>query len=152
MTFIVELSSIKTLLSSDTILHFLCCSLLRWIVACYIFGNSVISFIYVCLNSPWSCHAYVILKWWSCYSILRYIALSQIAKFMGPTWGPPGSCRPQMGLCWPHEPCYRGYYMLYSQLQLQNTDKTECTQQPPNEVTWWASCGLSVYCDRFQGN
>ena len=31
---------------------------------------------------------------------------SQIAKFMGPTWGPPGSCRPQMGPCWPHEPCY----------------------------------------------
>ena len=23
--------------------------------------------------------------------------LSQIARFMGPTWGPPGSCRPQMG-------------------------------------------------------
>ena len=23
--------------------------------------------------------------------------LSQIANFMGPTWGPPGSCRPQMG-------------------------------------------------------
>ena len=23
--------------------------------------------------------------------------LSQIAKFMGPTWGPSGSCRPQMG-------------------------------------------------------
>ena len=22
---------------------------------------------------------------------------SQIAKFMGPAWGPPGSCRPQMG-------------------------------------------------------
>ena len=22
---------------------------------------------------------------------------SQIGKFMGPTWGPPGSCRPQMG-------------------------------------------------------
>ena len=32
----------------------------------------------------------------------------QIAKFMGPTWGPPGSCRPQMGPCWPHEPCYQG--------------------------------------------
>ena len=25
------------------------------------------------------------------------IASTQIAKFMGPTWGPPGSCRPQMG-------------------------------------------------------
>ena len=22
---------------------------------------------------------------------------TQIAKFMGPTWGPPGSCRPHMG-------------------------------------------------------
>ena len=22
---------------------------------------------------------------------------AQIAKFMGPAWGPPGSCRPQMG-------------------------------------------------------
>ena len=31
---------------------------------------------------------------------------TQIAKFIGPTWGPP--CRPQMGPCWPHEPCYQG--------------------------------------------
>ena len=23
--------------------------------------------------------------------------MTQIARFMGPTWGPPGSCRPQMG-------------------------------------------------------
>ena len=28
---------------------------------------------------------------------------------MGPTWGPPGSCRLQMGPCWPHEPCYQGW-------------------------------------------
>ena len=28
---------------------------------------------------------------------------------MGPTWGPPGSFRPQMGpKCWTHEPCYQG--------------------------------------------
>ena len=25
------------------------------------------------------------------------INTTQIARFMGPTWGPPGSCRPQMG-------------------------------------------------------
>ena len=25
---------------------------------------------------------------------------SQIARIMGPTWGPPGSCRPQLGLMW----------------------------------------------------
>ena len=35
---------------------------------------------------------------------------TQIAKFMGPTWGPPGSCRPHMGPCWPHEPCYQGRF------------------------------------------
>ena len=33
---------------------------------------------------------------------------TQIAKFMGPTWGPPGSCRPRWAPCWPHEPCYQG--------------------------------------------
>ena len=27
----------------------------------------------------------------------RVKSYTQIAKFMGPTWGPPGSCRPQMG-------------------------------------------------------
>ena len=27
---------------------------------------------------------------------------------MGPTWGPPGSCRPQVGPMWPREPCYQG--------------------------------------------
>ena len=35
------------------------------------------------------------------FQITQYIDVtwpsSQIAKFMGPTWGPPGSCRPQMG-------------------------------------------------------
>ena len=37
---------------------------------------------------------------------------SQIAKYMGPTWGPHGSCRSQMG---PHEPCYhnQGSLSLY---------------------------------------
>ena len=34
---------------------------------------------------------------------------SQIAKFMGPTWVPPGSYRP-------HEPCYQGNHPLYMQV------------------------------------
>ena len=25
------------------------------------------------------------------------------------TWGPPGSCGPQMAPCWAHEPCYQGW-------------------------------------------
>ena len=34
----------------------------------------------------------------SLYSALLDLCMgAQIAKFMGPTWGPPGSCRPQMG-------------------------------------------------------
>ena len=28
----------------------------------------------------------------------KWSDITQIAKFMGPTWGPPGSCRPQVGL------------------------------------------------------
>ena len=28
---------------------------------------------------------------------IRVAQTSKIARFMGPTWGPPGSCRPQMG-------------------------------------------------------
>ena len=33
--------------------------------------------------------------WHTC--IWRHSPHTQIAKFMGPTWGPPGPCRPQMG-------------------------------------------------------
>ena len=29
--------------------------------------------------------------------VARPASSSQIARFMGPTWGPPGSCQPQMG-------------------------------------------------------
>ena len=32
----------------------------------------------------------------------------QIARFMGPTWGPSEADRTQVGPCWPHEPCYLG--------------------------------------------
>ena len=39
--------------------------------------------------------------WWFCHDHERmgkkWSAQSQIASFMWPTWGPPGSCRPQMG-------------------------------------------------------
>ena len=33
---------------------------------------------------------------------------TQIARFMGPTWVPPGSCQTKMIPCWSHEPCYQG--------------------------------------------
>ena len=45
-----------------------------------------------------------------CLFILPRSSLKHInpdSKIHGPTWGPPGSCRPQMSPCWPHEPCYQ---------------------------------------------
>ena len=38
------------------------------------------------------------------------LGYSEIARFMGPTWGPPGSCWPQMAPYWPHELCCQGVY------------------------------------------
>ena len=37
------------------------------------------------------------IMWYILYYIVAIFMSSQIAKFMGPTWGPPGSWRPQMG-------------------------------------------------------
>ena len=34
---------------------------------------------------------------WSGHEVATVLLPAQITKFMGPTWGPPGSCRPQMG-------------------------------------------------------
>ena len=34
---------------------------------------------------------------------------AQIARFMGPTWGPTG---PRWALCWPHELCYLGICVI----------------------------------------
>ena len=33
----------------------------------------------------------------TCISVSIYITYTQMLKFMWPTWGPPGSCRPQVG-------------------------------------------------------
>ena len=36
--------------------------------------------------------------------------VNQIETFMRPTWGPPGSCLPQ--ICWPHGPCCQGKHAV----------------------------------------
>ena len=35
---------------------------------------------------------------------------TQIANFMGPIWGPPGSCRPHKGPMLAPRTCYQGTY------------------------------------------
>ena len=69
------------------------------LLVCCPFLNFVMQFLYE--KKTWSgrrrqgfmphlCNAYnMVLHQWS-----------QIANFMGPTWGPPGSCRPQMCPMW----------------------------------------------------
>ena len=44
-------------------------------------------------------------RWW--HSDTQW-AIIPDSKFHGAKMDPPGSCRPQMGPCWPHEPCYQG--------------------------------------------
>ena len=41
-----------------------------------------------------------LLSSWDFLILLCIVAMSQIAKFMGPTWGPPGYCLPQNGPMW----------------------------------------------------
>ena len=52
---------------------------------------------------------------------------------MGPAWDPPGSCRPQMGPCWPHEPCYLGKLPLKRYTRVcypcRHTEITQTTRQ-----------------------
>ena len=39
-----------------------------------------------------------------------WFILTQIAKFMGPTWAHLGPVGPRWASCWPHEPCYQDYH------------------------------------------
>ena len=51
----------------------------------------------------WLCHQFLMNAYTHIFRVYfidyktHVRSISQIAKFMGPTWGPPGSCRPQMG-------------------------------------------------------
>ena len=45
-------------------------------------------------------------------SYFSKIEQTQIARFMGPTWGPPGPVGPRWAPCWPHGPCYQGFYFM----------------------------------------
>ena len=46
---------------------------------------------------------------------LWLLVTTQIAKFMGPTWGPPGSCRPQIGPMLAPWTLLSGYLSLMAQ-------------------------------------
>ena len=60
-------------------------------------------------------------------------------KFMGPPWGSPGSCRPQMGpMVAPYEPCYQA--CVHQWQMLAGSHQTRCRQ------SLWCECqsGISI--------
>ena len=73
---------------------------------------------------------------------------SQIARFMRPTWGPPGADRTQVGPWWPHEPCYQrcnGHHVCVwsiclctniPQLSLRLSIKGPCEIIKPDRNIW----------------
>ena len=46
---------------------------------------------------------------------------TQTARFTWPTWGPPGSCRPQVGPMLAHEPCCQGTLIYIALLDCKNS-------------------------------
>ena len=85
--------------------------------------------------------------------ICSWSRTSQIAKFMGPTWGPPGSCRPQMGPMLAPRTLLSGMHQsLNSQIfpYLAPASKPEgvyCEDLGPNwqyELTWWIKLGRNA--------
>ena len=72
----------------------------------------------------------------------------QRAKFMRPTWGPPGSCDPRGAPCWPHEPCYPGTYGTDLVFQEYFGFSTTWLIWSYLKISWWGDvtnrrCGLS---------
>ena len=71
---------------------------------------------------------------------------TQIAKFMGPTWGPPGSCRPQMGPMLAPWTLLLGYACRQYEVLMQITKQTRIispwAREPDNnkEIKSLPSC------------
>ena len=61
---------------------------------------------------------------------------AQIAKFMGPTWGPFGSYRPQMGSCGPHKPYYQGSLRVWLFINIRGI----------SFIIWIMSFGQQKWC------
>ena len=81
---------------------------------------------------------------WSIYDMVQYYAVqydmaTQIAKFMGPTRGPPGSCRPQM------DPMLAPWTLLSGNAYKSNDELPKDTPYLTPTGDLWG-----VYCDDFE--
>ena len=92
-------------------------------------------------------HHFIIIITQKCLRALNLQCASQIAKFMGPTWGPPGSFRPQMG------PMMAPWTLLSGLLNISCRrwiifSLLTCMQyRGPCVFSWSVSLLMSVYCE-----
>ena len=70
-------------------------------------------------------------------------AMTQIARFMGPTWGPPGSCRPQMG------PMLAPWTLLSGELTFLHMPFSHCTEECRYTLPWLLIMPWYVARSRF---
>ena len=62
----------------------------------------------------------------------------QIARFMGPTWGPPGSCRPQMGPMLATWTLLSGCKLIYHHILRWSFDLVH------HRYFWYKSCNANI--------
>ena len=86
---------------------------------------------------------------------IEYVRIiSQIARCMGPTWGP-SPVGPRWAPCWPHEPCCQGYHFKQQPgFRLENETAftiwhfsalSEFQRNPRNSFEIRAPIGCSVF-------
>ena len=114
-----------------------CLGLLSWHNACHVVKSLRLIWTSDTRKKIYGC---VVFKWFdlmirvqnSSPIIDRHGSKLQIAKFMGPTWGPPGSCRPQM------DPMLAPWTLLSGALFYiaYRTDENECLSRPCTNGGW----------------
>ena len=83
-----------------------------------------------------SLHCYTFHGIWNTLGLTPSGVTSQIAKFMGPTWGPPGTCRPQMG------PILAPWTLLSGALWFTSAPSVSLLWHM--RYIWWHICGFHI--------
>ena len=86
-------------------------------------------------QSRWKGHTYYVRHvevWTACGE-----ALSLVARFMGPTWGPSGADRTQVAPCWSHELCHLGLYAILPRTETRTHRCWESVFHQSFQVPWY---------------
>ena len=75
---------------------------------------------------------------------MSYVCL--IARLMGPTWGPSGADRTQVGPMLPHEPCFLGWFNAKKNVTPVHYHSFALTHLPFNKM---AAISQTIFSDAF---